>query len=48
MNVAMSRQRQMLICVGDSGLVTNELSEQGIPAFHAFYKLCGGQHGSLS
>lgn len=47
MNVAMSRQRQMLICVGDAALVTNELATEGIPALNAFYKLCRGDHGSI-
>lgn len=47
MNVATSRQRQMLICVGDTALVNNKLAEEGIPALNAFYQLCGGQHGSI-
>lgn len=47
MNVAMSRQRQMLICVGDRKLVTNPFAEEGIPSLMAFYQLCGGEHGSL-
>tara|TARA_R110001592_G_scaffold272527_1_gene539320 strand:- start:5755 stop:9150 length:3396 start_codon:yes stop_codon:yes gene_type:complete len=47
MNVAMSRQRQMLICVGDAALATNPEAEEAIPALAAFYKLCGGDHGSL-
>lgn len=47
MNVAMSRQRQMLICVGDSQLATNVFAQEGIPALHSFYKLCGGEHGSI-
>jgi superfamily I DNA and/or RNA helicase len=47
MNVAMSRQRQMLICVGDAQLATNGFAEEGIPALNAFYQLCGGEHGSI-
>ncbi|PHS64292.1 MAG: hypothetical protein COB09_07895 [Thalassobium sp.] len=47
MNVAMSRQRQMLICVGDAQLATNEFAEEGIPALNAFYQLCGGEHGCI-
>lgn len=47
MNVAMSRQRQMLICVGDAKLANNELAKEGIPALNAFYQLCGGEHGSI-
>ncbi|MNF78199.1 hypothetical protein D3C84_603720 [compost metagenome] len=47
MNVAMSRQRQMLICVGDAALASNSEAEMGVPALAAFYKLCGGEHGCL-
>jgi hypothetical protein len=47
MNVAMSRQRQMLICVGDAQLATNEFAAEGIPALNAFYQLCGGEYGSI-
>ena len=47
MNVAMSRQRQMLICVGDAQLATNEFAKEGIPALNALYQLCGGEHGSI-
>lgn len=47
MNVAMSRQRQMLICVGDAQLATNPDAKEGVPALQTFYQLCGGNHGSL-
>jgi superfamily I DNA and/or RNA helicase len=47
MNVAMSRQRQMLICVGDANLATNIDAKEAVPALAAFYQLCGGDHGSL-
>ena len=47
MNVAMSRQRQMLICVGDASLATNPDAEEAVPALAAFYELCGGDHGSV-
>lgn len=47
MNVAMSRQRQMLICVGDANLATNPDAEEAVPALAAFYSLCGGDYGSL-
>lgn len=47
MNVAMSRQRQMLICVGDAALATSPEAEEAVPALAAFYQLCGGEHGSL-
>ncbi|MBJ6137949.1 DEAD/DEAH box helicase [Marinobacter litoralis] len=47
MNVAMSRQRQMLICVGDANLATNPDARDAVPALAAFYELCGGDHGSV-
>ncbi|MGV8863185.1 MAG: DEAD/DEAH box helicase [Pseudomonas sp.] len=47
MNVAMSRQRQMLICVGDAMLATSPEAIAAIPALEAFYQLCGGEHGCL-
>lgn len=47
MNVAMSRQRQMLICVGDASLATSPEAKEAVPALAAFYKLCGGEHGCV-
>ncbi|CBJ80612.1 hypothetical protein XBJ2_730003 [Xenorhabdus bovienii str. Jollieti] len=47
MNVAMSRQRQMLICVGDAVLVTNPDAKEAVPALAALYQLCGGVYGSV-
>ena len=47
MNVAMSRQRQMLICVGDAALATHVDAQEAVPALAAFHQLCGGVHGSL-
>ncbi len=47
MNVAMSRQRQMLICVGDAALATNPDAEDAVPSLAAFYQLCGGEYGSI-
>lgn len=47
MNVAMSRQRQMLICVGDAALATAPEAQEAVPALSAFYQLCGGAYGSL-
>ncbi|WNL42739.1 AAA domain-containing protein [Halomonas sp. PAMB 3264] len=47
MNVAMSRQRQMLVCVGDANLATNPVAKEAVPALAALYELCGGDHGSL-
>ncbi len=47
MNVAMSRQRQMLICVGDAALATSPEGKEAVPALVAFYQMCGGDHGCL-
>lgn len=47
MNVAMSRQRQMLICVGDAALATAPEALEAVPALAAFHQLCGGEHGCL-
>jgi superfamily I DNA and/or RNA helicase len=47
MNVAMSRQRQMLICLGDAALATAPEAQEAVPALAAFYQLCGGEYGSL-
>lgn len=47
MNVAMSRQRQMLICVGDAALANSPEAKEAVPALVAFYEMCRGGHGSL-
>jgi len=47
MNVAMSRQRQMLICVGDAALATCSEAKEAVPALAAFYQMCGDAHGSI-
>jgi len=47
MNVAMSRQRQMLICVGDAALAISPEAKEAVPALAAFYQMCRGDHGSL-
>ncbi|MGE1697539.1 DEAD/DEAH box helicase [Enterobacter hormaechei] len=47
MNVAMSRQRQMLLCFGDAALATAPEALEAAPALAAFHTLCGGVHGTL-
>ena len=47
MNVAMSRQRQMLICVGDAALATAPEADEAVPALAAFHQMCGGAHGYI-
>lgn len=56
-NVAMSRQKRLLIVVGDKSLTNPELAEttefedgtkqQVLPGFNAFYQLCQGEHGCV-
>lgn len=46
LNVAMSRQRQMLICVGDAELAKGADAVEATPALAAFYDLCGGEYGT--
>ena len=45
LNVAMSRQKKLLVVVGDSALVKNELASEdfAIPGLVNFYKLCKEQ-----
>ena len=44
-NVAMSRQRHLLIAVGDSRMAEGSEALAAVPALVAFLKLCRGQHG---
>ena len=43
--VAMSRQKRLLIVVGDLDMVLNEAATKEIPGLRAFYELCEGEHG---
>jgi len=40
LNVAMSRQRKLLVAVGDKGMAEGPESEEAVPALTAFLKLC--------
>jgi hypothetical protein len=40
LNVAMSRQRNLLVAVGDKGMAECPESEEAVPALNAFLKLC--------
>jgi hypothetical protein len=42
MNVAMSRQRKLLIAVGDSHMASGKEAEEAVPALAAFLALCRG------
>ena len=46
-NVAMSRQKKLLICVGDSSFFRTEEACDVVPTMNAFYELCGGEHGKI-
>lgn len=43
--VAMSRQKKLLIVVGDAGMLTAKMAEKAIHGLVAFHQLCGGNHG---
>jgi len=40
LNVSMSRQKKLLVVVGDSGLLNNDLAREFIPGLVDFYDLC--------
>lgn len=46
--VAMSRQRKLLVVVGDSAMFGSEEGEQAVPGLARFHELCGGEHGLLA
>lgn len=43
--VAMSRQRRILMVVGDGALATDEEGATAVPALGMFHDLCEGEHG---
>lgn len=43
--VAMSRQRKLLVAVGDAALMTSEEGRNAVPALAAFHDLTGGEYG---
>ncbi|MGK3982518.1 AAA domain-containing protein [Sorangium sp. So ce136] len=43
--VAMSRQRRLLVLVGDAGMVRDEAAARAVPGLAAFHELCGGSDG---
>lgn len=43
--VAMSRQRKLLVVVGDADMFVADEHANAVPALAAFWKLCGGPHG---
>lgn len=47
MNVAMSRQRSLLVAVGDKAMAESAGAEKAVPAMHAFLSLCKGGHGHV-
>jgi DNA polymerase III delta prime subunit len=47
-NVAMSRQKRLLVVVGDSGLVNNKIASEKIPGLVNFYQLVQDQGVFLS
>lgn len=47
LNVALSRQRSLLIVVGDRALAEHNATKEAVPALPAFFALCGGEHGQI-
>jgi len=47
MNVAMSRQRKLLIVAGDLALAQGTEAQEAVPALAAFATLCRGKHGCI-
>ena len=47
LNVAMSRQRQLLIVVGDKSMVDSNDAKQAVPAMYNYLKFCEGEHGII-
>lgn len=47
MNVAMSRQRKLLIVAGDLALAEGREAQQAVPALAAFATLCRGEYGCI-
>lgn len=47
MNVAMSRQRSLLIAIGDKSMTEFPGADKAVPAMHAFLDLCKGRHGHV-
>ncbi|MDI9941515.1 AAA domain-containing protein [Rhodococcus sp. IEGM 1351] len=45
LNVAMSRQKRLLIVVGDAGHMTSDKGSEAVPALAAFHALTGGADG---
>ncbi|MBU5638838.1 AAA family ATPase [Geomonas sp. Red69] len=47
MNVAMSRQRRLLVAVGDIAMADGSDAQEAVPALSAFLNLCRGPYGSV-
>lgn len=45
--VAMSRQKRLLILVGDSGMLKDEKAADAVPGLARFLELCKGDHGAI-
>ena len=43
--VAMSRQRRLLVAVGDAAMMTSAEGRSAVPTLGAFHDLTGGEHG---
>ena len=46
--VAMSRQKRLLVAVGDRSMFDTEVAAKEVLGLHAFLKLCGGDDGMVT
>lgn len=46
--VAMSRQRKLLVVVGDRAMFSTPEGQEAVPALSRFIELCGGEHGLVA
>jgi hypothetical protein len=46
--VAMSRQKRVLVAVGDAAMFDDELAREHVPGLHAFLKLCRSDDGLVT
>lgn len=46
--VAMSRQRRLLVAVGDKAMFASEGARDAVPGLARFLELCGGDHGIVA
>lgn len=46
--VALSRQKRLLVVVGDRAMYETDAAHEAVPGLHAFLELCGGEDGLVA